>query len=379
MEKHRKKKTKIMYIITKGNWGGAQKYVYNLATQLKDKFDIVVVFGEGEKLKENLEKEWIKTIRARKLKNKSDLKWGVFAEIREIIKTETPDIVHLNSSKAGLIGAMAAKNLGIKKIIFTAHGWAFNDASFFWQRIIFRLAQWITVLLSHKTITVSQSTKKDIADWTSVTKKVTTIYNGVEKIEFLKKKEAREKLLPEKKGGFWIGTIAELHKNKGLDILIKSFTSLENSSKKKIYLVIIGEGREKEALEKLARNLGVRDRVFFLDFLENAGKFLKAFDLFVLSSRTEGLPFAILEAGLAKLPIIASNVGGIPEIIKKDSGIIIEKENPVLLKEKIEFLMNNPKERRKLGSNLEKIIKSDFSIEKMANKTLLMYNSKKIK
>jgi len=379
MEKHRKKKTKIMYIITKGNWGGAQKYVYNLATQLKDKFDIVVVFGEGEKLKENLEKEGIKTIRARKLKNKSDLKWGVFAEIREIIKTETPDIVHLNSSKAGLIGAMAAKNLGIKKIIFTAHGWAFNDASFFWQRIIFRLAQWITVLLSHKTITVSQSTKKDIADWTSVTKKVTTIYNGVEKIEFLKKKEAREKLLPEKKGGFWIGTIAELHKNKGLDILIKSFTSLENSSKKKIYLVIIGEGREKEALEKLARNLGVRDRVFFLDFLENAGKFLKAFDLFVLSSRTEGLPFAILEAGLAKLPIIASNVGGIPEIIKKDSGIIIEKENPVLLKEKIEFLMNNPKERRKLGSNLEKIIKSDFSIEKMANKTLLMYNSKKIK
>lgn len=374
-------KRKLLFIITKGNWGGAQKYVYNLATRLTimGKFDVVVLLGEGNQLKNRLEKENVRVIQIKSLTKNINLKKDLesFSRIRKIIQEENPDIIHLNSSKVGFIGALAAKILNPKPhtLIFTAHGWAFNDKTFPWQKPIFKIIQWATVLISHTTIAVSQKTKKDVANWPFVSKKIKVIYNGLDTINFLSKEEAREKLLPEKKHDFWIGTVSELHKNKGLDILIKSVALLIKKERKRIALVIIGDGKEKITLQKLVEKNGIKDNVFFLGFVENAEIFLKSFDIFTLTSRTEGFPFVLLEAGLAKLPVIASKTGGIPEIIKKDVGIIVEKENILLLKEKIDFLINNSEERQKLAKNLEKKVKEEFTMEEVVKKTLLVYNS----
>ena len=375
-EKTQKGRKKVIYLITKGNWGGAQKYVFDLAKNYKDKMDVVVAIGEGDELAENLEKIGIKTIKVRSLIKNINFKKDIesFSQIQEIFDKEKPDIVHLNSSKAGFIGALAAKSAGVKKVIFTAHGWAFNDASAVWQKKTFQIIQWITVFLSNTTITVSQKTKKDIKNWPLISKKIQVIYNGIEKIEFLNKKESRARLLP-KKGGLWIGTISELNKNKGLDILIEAFANLKKQGEKRLNLVIIGEGGEREKLQKMAHNLGISENIFFLGFIEEANKFLKAFDIFTLTSRTEGLPFVLLEAGLAKLPVIATKVGGISEIIKKGNGILIEKEDAKSLEKKLKFLIDNPNERTKLATNLEKVVNKKFTAKSMEKATYLVYNS----
>ena len=228
------KKIKIALAITKGVWGGAQEYVYTLATSLpKDRFDVFVVCGEGNTLQKKLEKENIRVHTIDSLKRDILFAQEIksFFSLMKIIKKERPDVLHLNSSKIGFMGSIIGRIISVPKIIFTAHGWAFNESRFSWiTRKIFYTIQWMTILMSHKTIAVSHKTKKDARRMPFTDKKIVIIHNGVSEIEFLPRIEARKKLegmarLSENTEVI-IGTISELHQNKGLDLLIDSSRNL---------------------------------------------------------------------------------------------------------------------------------------------------------
>src|SRR3989344_3387314 len=125
-----KKKGKILYIITKSNWGGAQRYVFDLATRLpKEDFEIAVAHGGNGLLAEKLCTARIRTIKVKKFERNVKLfkDIAVFFELLSLLRRERPDIVHLNSSKAGGIGALSARFTGIKNIIFTSHGLVFDE------------------------------------------------------------------------------------------------------------------------------------------------------------------------------------------------------------------------------------------------------------
>jgi glycosyltransferase involved in cell wall biosynthesis len=253
-----------------------------------------------------------------------------------IFRKERPDIVHLNSSQMGGSGAFAARLTGVKKIIFTGHGWAFNENRPGWQKMLARFFHILTILLSHQTIAVSHITKEQIGKpWN---KKMIVIRNGLHAIDFVNKKSARELLLakiveqnPEAQkilleNPTWIGTISELHKTKGLDFAIEAIAKIEN-----VIFVVIGDGEERKNLERLIRRCKAEQKIFLLGRIEMASRYLKAFDIATLTSVTEALPYFLLEAGAAGLPIIASNVGGIPEIIENDvTGILIRKRSSLL-------------------------------------------------
>src|ERR1043166_2713598 len=118
-------KRKVLYVSRKANWGGAKRYVFDLATSLpKDEFDVAVAYGQPGRLAEELQKAGIKTHPILSLQR--DVSLGVdiksFFELYRLFKKERPDVVHLNSSKAGGVGALAARLAGIKNIIFTVHG-----------------------------------------------------------------------------------------------------------------------------------------------------------------------------------------------------------------------------------------------------------------
>ncbi len=123
-------KKKILVVITKSNWGGAQRYVHDLARHLKEDFDITVACGGTGELVERLTALGIRTLTipglARDVHPMQDL--AVCIRLGRIIKKERPDVLHLNSSKIGVIGAILGRLIGIKRIIFTAHGWAWNEA-----------------------------------------------------------------------------------------------------------------------------------------------------------------------------------------------------------------------------------------------------------
>jgi glycosyltransferase involved in cell wall biosynthesis len=127
-------------------------------------------------------------------------------------------------------------------------------------------------------------------------------------------------------------------------------------------------------LEKIIEKYNLENRVFLVGFLENAKEYLKAFDIFTLTSIKEGLPYTILEAGLAGLPIIASNVGGVPDIIDNGiNGILVEKTNVGQISKTIEFMIKNPDQRKSFGLKLQQKIEKEFSLKQMLDKTLQLY------
>jgi len=152
------KKTKILYLITKSNWGGAGRYVYDLTTSLpEDKFDVVVALGGEGLLKQRLEEKGVRVITVKSLeRNVSILKeFSALFELYSLFEKERPDVVHLNSSKAGGLGAFAARLSGIPRIVFTAHGWAFGEKRFLLHQWLIWMASLATQVFSHVTIAVS--------------------------------------------------------------------------------------------------------------------------------------------------------------------------------------------------------------------------------
>lgn len=376
------KKLKILYVITKGNWGGAQRYVFDLATSLSslspEKFDIAVAYGSGDILPKRLMEQNIRTIQVyglqRDINPLLDIK--SFFELVKIFKAEKPDIVHLNTSKIGGLGSLAARIARVPKIIFTGHGWAWNEDRSLPSKILITAAHWLTIQFCHKTIAVCHDIKRQIKRLPFIMdKKIVVIPNGISEITFEEKAAARLKI-----GGgsekIWIGTIAELHKNKGLDILIDAFAATNHESHNAA-LCIIGEGEERKDLEKQAKMLGLANKIHFAGFIKDASKLLKAFDVFALSSRTEAFPFVLLEAGLAQLPIVASSVGGIPELIKHlKTGLLTKRGDKNELASALELLITDSALVAEMSHGIRKEVENNYSKELMVEKTLSVYNSK---
>lgn len=371
-------KKKILLAITKGNWGGAQRYVFDLATNLdRETFEIVVLCGAGDQLSNRLQEKGIRVIRLGALNRDIKVSRDVasFFGFYQLLKKEKPDIIHLNSSKVGLIGAITGRLLGIPKIIFTGHGWAWNEDRSFISKSLITIAHWLTIQLSSTTIAVSEKIKREIGYLPFVAEsKIIVIYNGVENIEFLERFAARAQIGDQISEKFWIGTISELHKNKGLDNLIQAFADISRAHPDTA-LIVIGEGEEHARLAALVSKLNLNKKIHLLGFQENASRFLKALDVFVLASRTEAFPYVLLEAGLAQLPVTATRVGGIPElIISGKNGLLVNSGDIDGLKSALTELLEDSAKAATLGHNLRKTVEDKFAVISMVQKTQAVYN-----
>lgn len=378
---HKNDPKRVLYVITKANWGGAQRYVFDLALAGKDagKDVLVVVGGEGtlsERLMEHGIRVRVISAMRRDISFMSEVR--SFRTLLRIVKDFKPDVVHGNSSKAGALAALAARIAGVPRIVFSAHGWAFNEKRPFIQKVIIAKLHYATVLLSHATICVSGAIRQDAAWMPFVQKRLQVIHNGVAPGALLPRSEARARLCPELVRSYptalWIGTIAELHPTKGLDTLIEAFAAIAHDLP--VVLVIMGDGQEWARLEKLVQIYDFPDRVVLTGFVKDASTYLPAFDLFVLPSRSEALGYVLLEAGLASLPAIGTRVGGIPEVLEDDvSGLLVPAGKSVMLADSISELVKSKELRARLGTALHQKVLDEFSIESMIEKTFALYNT----
>ncbi|MES3004918.1 MAG: glycosyltransferase family 4 protein [Patescibacteria group bacterium] len=370
---------KVCFVVTKGVWGGAQKYVYNLATGLpKDRYEAVVVCGEGGELVSRLEAARIRVYTINTLKRDISIKSELqsFLQLFNILRTVRPNVLHLNSPKAGGIGAVAGRLLGIPKIIFTSHGFAFNEIRSPFQKAVIRLFSWLILILNKQVIVISDKEKADALNMPFISEnKITLIKNGVESIGFKDRELARTELIQIvnkeiPKNVTWIGTVAELHKNKGYEYMLSALSKLSYP----FAYFIIGAGEEKEKIEKLIQELNLSDKVFMVGFLNHASEHLKAFDIFTLTSVKEGLPYTVIEAGFAGVPVAASNVGGIPDIIENGtSGILVTKEKPGEILKALEYVNEHRNEVETFAQNLKQKVEKEFSLDVMLEKTIKLY------
>ena len=375
-------KKKILYVITKSNWGGAQRYVFDLAVNFSPEYDVSVAFGGDGELKTRLEKAGIRTISLPFLKRDVNPFTDIFTfnKLVELFKTERPDIIHVNSSKIGGMGALAGRIAKVPKIIFTAHGWAFREERPAYQKIIIKFLSWLTILFSHAVITVSERDEREALEMPFTKRKIILVHNGIEEPEFLSAEQARESIIKEDglsvpENALWIGTIGELHKNKGHIYAIEAFSKLEKTAN--VLFFIIGEGEERKELQQKINEFGLEKKVFLLGKKDGAPKLLNAFDIFLFPSVKEGLPFAILEAGMAGLPTIASAVGGIPEVLTDmQTGMLIRPKNSDEIIRAIAYVFSHPAKTAELGKKLRAMVKKNFSLKEMIKRTNEVYKMK---
>jgi glycosyltransferase involved in cell wall biosynthesis len=379
------KQKKILFVITKSVWGGAGKYVYDLATSLpRDAFEPVVALGGNGPLAEKLNAANIRTIEIKSFQR--DINFAKearsFFELTSLFKREKPDVVHVNSSKAGGLGAFIARLSKVPHIIFTCHGWAFNEERSSASRLLIRFLSWLTVAFSHTTIAVSERDLRDGRNMPFVGNKVTLVHNGVREPEFSIRSEAKKALavmakdrgIKVLKTSILIGAVGELHKNKGYEYLVQAFAQLKKEIRQSLFLLILGEGEERQSLENLARELGCKDDIAFLGFVKDAPTYLKAFDAFALTSIKEGLPYVVIEAGYARLPVVATNVGGVKEIIEDmKSGVLVQTRKPDDIAQGLKLILTESERAETFATNLRTKVVSEFSLEKMVEKTLAVY------
>lgn len=327
---------RILYVITKSNWGGAQKYVYDLAhTDKKNRNDVAVACGGRGEMYARLSEVGVRVFGIDSLIRDISFFREVksFIHLLRIFLRFQPHTIHLNSSKIGVLGSIAGRiyNLFSKQraqIIFTAHGWAFNEDRNFLSRTLIRVASFLTIISSHKTIVLSKFEYDQVVHWLGCRHKLEIQKLEIGPIEFHDREQAR-KIIAERMNSRvsldskWVITIAELHKNKGLKFGIEAFSKMKNPP----IWIIIGEGEERDNLQMKINDLELSDKIFLIGYLENASSVLRAGDIFLLPSIKEGLPYVLLEAEQAELPLVATTVGGIPEYFSKNSNQIVKPKD----------------------------------------------------
>lgn len=379
----------ILYLITQSEYGGAQKYILDLILNLKGEFNIFVAFGSPrkqeedsefiQKLKENnIEFFALKRVK-REISPLNDF-LAIF-EIRKLIKKLKPDIIHLNSSKISIIGSIAAKKCSMFhvpcSVIYTVHGWVFNEPISGLKKAFYRFAEKFTAKYKSKIICINKF-DYDCALYILKIKekKLSLIYHGLKPVDFFSPEETRPALLSQyniPESSILIGVIANLYKTKGLDYLIQAIKLLVESGIG-ITTIVMGEGDERKNLEDLISQLNLKNKFILAGTVKDAARTLKMLDIYVCPSVKEGLPYSIMEAMFAGLPIIATQVGGIPELIQDGkNGLLVESEDPELLAEKIKELLRNEELLNRIAKNAEQDANEKFSLDRMINETKGIY------
>lgn len=352
---------RVLIVITNGNIGGATNFVFWLAKGLKEKgIKVFVGFGEGNYLKEKLEKEKIPYFNFKWLKRTLNPLSNLFFifEMKKFLERENFDVVHFNSTNA-LFGAIGVKTSKKKiKTIFTFHGLSILDPNykkkFFLKPIYFLIFKF---LLNFVDVPVFVS--KQNLEWAKKIKLIKNgqlIYNGIPEPNFFPRKNAR-KFIEEKIGinlkeKFVIGSVGRLDYQKNYEFLIKVFSKVLKI-KEEALLIIVGEGPKRKELEKLIKKLNIKERVFLLGEIEDASKYLKGFDVFILPSRYEGLSITLIEVLFARIPVLATNVGGNVEILSEDSIFKLNDEKDLLEKLKSCSIPKDNRERFILKKTVE--------------------------
>ncbi|MDD4990287.1 MAG: glycosyltransferase family 4 protein [Candidatus Pacebacteria bacterium] len=362
---------KILQIITLSEWGGAQRVVFDLADNLnKNEFQVEVACGGGGLLVEKLRARNIKVYEILNLKRElsfiDDVK--AFFALKKLIKKEKYDIVHCHSAKAGILGRWAAKSAGVRNIYYTVHSWSFYNKEEF--GITAKLFIGLEKLFSRHTKKIVCVANKVMADGIlrkiAKSEKFLAIPNGIDFNVENKRDEIRT--------GYGIritdivfGMVARLAYPKDpllfLQLAKEILKEADNAK-----FVLVGDGPLMQKCQEFIKQENLQEALLLLGEktpLETRELFF-AFDVFLLLSKFEGMPITVLEAMFAGLPIIASNVGGIGELIEKEKGgFLIRHSDKEALKEKMLYLIKNPQVRKQMGEYNFQKAREDFTLEKM--------------
>ena len=374
--------THILFLATIAELGGAQRYIYDLASNLfAPAFAVTVAAGGDGPLFSTLAQRNIATQTLRHLRRAISPLHDLAAifEIRRLLKRLKPDILHLNSSKAGVLGSLAAYGLPIR-VVYTAHGFVFNEPLPRWLAATYRILERKTAKYKDVIICVSEADRQAaLTCGIAPRQELVTIHNGIAAaLDFYPKEKARQILsttyyLPLTTFKLLIGVVANLYPTKGIGDFVAMAERISVKHPGATF-VVIGEGQDRPVLERTISKHRLRDIVFLVGAIPEAAKLIPAFDLYCVTSKKEGLPYAILEAMAAGLPIVATAVGGVPELINDQrTGELVPAGDVAALSHAVEDLLQDPTRAQQLGQAARERVRRKFSLAAMVEQTIACY------
>lgn len=346
-------------------FGGAENHIYQLVKYLdKTKYEVVLLCSKYKSLDDwakKIEQTGIKVVRIPTI-HKHDPQQ--FFRLKKILSQENADILHLHLWNPGSCRFAYLAASKKQKIVATEHD------PFLLQGIKQALKKNFLQRTDHLIAVSNANREMIIKNYPEVESKITVIHNGIEIEEFT---DAANKISKDPTS-FIIIAVATLHERKGLKYLIEA-TKIVSRNHENIQTLIVGTGPEKEELQQLIKTLDLESKVKLLGYQDNVARLMAASNLLVLPSIKEAFGLVLLEAMAAKIPVIATNVDGIPEIIEDNvSGLLFEKANSKNLADKIEMIIKDQELAKKLVESASEKVK-EFTAKNMAQKTELIYDS----
>jgi len=372
------KKIKVLRIITRQNIGGPAFQTILLTSHLNhDRFKSVLVKGSEGKDEGNMDElakiKKVEPICIRELSR--EISWRkdliAFWKIYQIIKKEKPLIVHTHLAKAGTLGRVAAKLARVPIIVHTFHGNLFQEHfDSIKSRLILNLER-LLMWISTRIIAISHTQEQELLKYRiGDPRKILCIPLGLELEPFLtsgnNKGIFRRELELDHKTPL-IGIVARLVPIKGHTYFFKAakLVSQEFPSAK---FIVVGDGELRSELMDLVVDLGIKDKVIFCGFRRDLSNIYADLDMVVLSSLNEGLPVSVIEALAAEKPVVATDVGGVRDLVEDQvSGILVQKQNPERLAQGMIYLLKNPQKALRLGENGKKKVYPAFDYTRLVS------------
>lgn len=356
--------------------GGVERYLQTLFKYSdKKQVENILVCSQNYDYKkfEKLADRVIVLKMAHQINPSSDIK--VEKALRKIIKEIKPDIVYAHSSKAGALARIA--DLGIKnKVIYNPHGWAFNMQQSAKKKEMYKWVEKISAHFCDKIVCISDAEKESaLREKICKPSKLQVIYNGIdlEEIKNTVPKTRKELNIPE--DAFVVGMVGRLSKQKAPDVFVKA-AKLIKQKIPNAYFLMVGDGELRDQVEEMIHNFDMDSSFLITGWVDKPTAYMKVMDVGCLLSRWEGFGLVLPEYMACGVPIVATNVDAIPNIIEDgNNGLLVAKDNYEACALAVQRIYSDAYLKDKISNIGKNIVNEKYYIEKVNANTLAMYCS----
>ena len=359
---------KILYIL-EATSGGTQKHVVDIAKKINKseyQIDIVASTFRNKHFIEESKGIFNNTYNLPITRSASISDLSNIWKIRNIIRQNEYDIVHCHSTKAGFVGRIAAYLSGHRNIVYSPHGFMFCDTRIRIKRLSYLKLEKYLGYLTKKIVTVSNSERElAINNRIVPNNKIITINNSIDALDNngISYAQRISKKFNDKNLEIILGSVTRLQYAKDPITLIKSF-KIVNERIPNTKLIMVGDGPLESECIKLINELNIQTKVDLAGFQKDSKSFYKMFDIFILSSHYEGMPYALLEAMSMGLPAVGTNVSGIKDlIVHGETGYLVGEGNFQELADAVIKLIENPDKLSFFSSNAKNLADHNYNLD----------------
>ncbi|WP_304228048.1 glycosyltransferase family 4 protein [Lactobacillus kitasatonis] len=365
------KKIRVLHVAEAA--GGVERYLETLFKYSKDKVENILVCSQNYDYKKfkTLADRVIVLKMAHDIEPSSDIK--VERTLRRIIKQLKPDIVYAHSSKAGAFARIA--DLGLNnKVIYNPHGWAFNMQQSAKKKEMYKWVEKISAHFCDKIVCISDA-EKESAHREKICKpsKLQVIYNGIDLEEIEKTTPMSRAQLGIPEDAFVVGMVGRLSKQKAPDTFVKAAKLIKEKIPNAFFLMV-GDGELRDQVEDLINQYDLGSSFLITGWVDNPTAYMKIMDVGMLLSRWEGFGLVLPEYMACGVPIVATNVDAIPNIIKDGvNGMLVNKDSFVGVQKVCTGLKNDTELKARIIASAKSMVRNKFGAKRVAKESIGLY------